>query len=216
VISNLFVKICGITNLSDAQCAIEAGANALGFVFYPKSPRFLDLEKARDIFRSLPGEIKKVGVFVDEPDEILKQYLESLPLDYVQLHGNESPEYCSGIPVEVIKGLRIMDSDDIRNVPNYPVSFFLLDAFSEKEFGGTGKVFDWRIALEAKEVLGAPIILSGGLNPENAADAVGLVSPYGVDVSSGVEISPGIKDHAKIIEFIKNARNAGHKSDKGN
>ncbi len=213
MIRNLFVKICGITKLSDAQCAVEAGANALGFVFYPKSPRFIDLEEAQRLFRGLPAEIIKVGVFVDEPNETLSQYLECLPLDYVQLHGNESLEYCSGIPVEIIKGLRIRNSDDITNVPDYPVSFFLLDTFGEKDFGGTGKVFDWRIALKAKKILGAPVILSGGLNPVNVADAVRFVCPYGVDVSSGVETSPGIKDHAKINEFIKNARNAGLKSD---
>ncbi len=213
---SLFVKICGIMNRREAECAIDAGADALGFIFYPKSPRFLDLEKASRLLRNLPKGILKVGVFVDEPDEFLEHYLEQLPLDYVQLHGHESPKYCSEVSAKVIKGLRIRNQNDIVNVGDYRVSFYLLDAFSEEEFGGTGKTFDWKIALEAKKVLSSPIILSGGLNPKNIAEAVKAVSPYGVDVSSGVETSPGVKDHMKVREFLNNAREARQRSDGGN
>ncbi len=208
----LFVKICGITGLADAECAVEAGADALGFIFYPKSPRFLDLEKARHLFRNLPRGTRKVGVFVNEPRDTLERYLEDLQLDYVQLHGDESPKYCSTVKAEIIKGLRVKDMGDLSGVGGYRVSYFLLDTFSEKEFGGTGKVFDWRIALEAKEVLPAQIILSGGLNPENVSEAVRTVRPFGVDVSSGVEKSPGRKDHDKVREFIRRAREAERNS----
>ena len=211
---SLFVKICGIMSLPDAKCAIEAGADALGFIFYPRSPRFLDLEKASRLLRDLPRKMIKVGVFVDEPHEFLEHYLEELPLDYVQLHGHESPEYCSHVSSKVIKGLRIRDRNDIMSVGEYRISYYLLDTFSNEEFGGTGKVFDWKIALEAKKVLASPIILSGGLTPENVAEAVEVVCPYGVDVSSGVEVSPGVKDHRKVREFVNNAREARQKSDK--
>jgi phosphoribosylanthranilate isomerase len=212
VAGSLFVKICGIMNLPDAECAVDAGADALGFIFYPKSPRFLDVEKASRLLRDLPKEVVKVGVFVDEPHGFLEQYIDELPLDYVQLHGQESPDYCSDVSAKVIKGLRIINKNDIMNVGDYRVSFYLLDAFSEVEFGGTGNTFDWKIALEAKKVLASPIILSGGLNPGNVAEAVRLVNPYGVDVSSGVEISPGVKDHMKIREFVNNAREARQRS----
>lgn len=205
---NLFIKICGITNLPDALCAIDSDANAVGFVFYPRSPRFCDVEKARHIIRELPKGIVKVGVFVDEPIDLLLQYLSNLPLDYVQLHGSETPEFCSKMPVGVIKGVRVRNLDGIRNMPDYPVAYYLLDSYSDKDYGGTGTSFDWSIAVEAKKILSSPILLSGGLTPENVTDAVKIVNPYGVDVSSGVEVSPGIKDHRKIREFINNARNA--------
>jgi len=214
--SNLFVKICGITNLPDALCAIDAGTNALGFVFYPRSPRFCDVEKARHIIRELPRSVVKVGVFVDEPIDLLLQYLSNLPLDYVQLHGSESPEFCSKLSVGVIKGLRVRNLDEIRNMPDYPVAYYLLDSYSSKEYGGTGTAFDWSIALDAKKILSSPILLSGGLTPENVAEAVKITIPYGVDVSSGVETSPGIKDHKKIKAFINNARNARTASEQGN
>jgi phosphoribosylanthranilate isomerase len=208
----LFVKICGITNLADAEVAAEAGADALGFVFYPRSPRFLDLEKARHLLPKLPGGIMKVGVFVDEPIDLLTGYIEELPLDYVQLHGTEQPDYCDRLSVEVIKGLRIGSRDDIRAVPKYRVSYYLLDTLVEGLPGGTGKAFDWEIAVEARENLGVPILLSGGLNPQNVGDAVRRVRPAGVDVSSGVEASPGRKDHKKVKDFIGNAREAGKAS----
>ena len=210
--ATLFVKICGITSSADAKTAIDAGADALGFIFYPKSPRFLDLEHARHIIRDLPRGIAKVGVFVNEPRDLLEQYIEGLSLDYVQLHGSETPQDCKGLPANVIKGLRIKSMNDISSVPDYPVAFYLLDAFSESEFGGTGHTFDWSIAVEAKKILGSPVILSGGLTPENVAGAVTGVRPYGIDVSSGVEISPGRKDPEKIKAFIANARKAGKES----
>jgi phosphoribosylanthranilate isomerase len=211
--SNLFIKICGITNLPDALCAIKAGANALGFIFHPRSPRFCDVEKARHIIRELPRGVVKVGVFVDEPIDLLLQYLSNLTLDYAQLHGNESPEFCSKMPIGVIKGLRVRSLEDIKKLPDYPVAYYLLDSYSEKSHGGTGAAFDWSIALEAKKILSSPILLAGGLTPENVAEAVRKVEPYGVDVSSGVETSPGIKDHKKIGEFIINARNARTESE---
>ena len=214
--NSLLVKICGIRDLHDAECAIDADADALGFIFYPMSPRFLDLEKARHLFHDLPKQIMKVGVFVDEPREFLERYIEELRLDYLQLHGHESSEYCSGLDADIIKGLRIRDRNDITSAADYSVAFYLLDTFNEKEYGGTGKTFDWQIAIEAKKVLASPIILSGGLNPENVAEAVRVVEPYGVDVSSGVEISPGVKDHMKIREFISRAREARSNCDRDN
>jgi phosphoribosylanthranilate isomerase len=204
------IKICGITRLEDALEAARAGADAVGFVFHRESPRYISPLNAGRIARALPPFLTTVGVFVDVPREEVSDTLHVAGLDVVQLHGGESPDYCLYFP-RVIKALRVRDRADIQGLSEYScVSAFLLDAYSEDAHGGTGKSIDREIA---KEVASAHrIVLAGGLAPDNVADAVRQVRPYGVDVSSGVESAPGLKDHEKISLFIKNARSGatGH------
>jgi phosphoribosylanthranilate isomerase len=198
------VKICGITSERDAASAIEAGADALGFVFYEKSPRFVTREIARDIIAKVPPFITTVGVFVNETADVIKGLREFVPLDRVQLHGDEDPEFSELLGPGVIKALRIKGEEDILVLKDYNATAFLLDAFVDGKPGGTGATFDWAIALEAKRY--GRIILSGGLTPENVAEAVVRAAPYAVDVSSGVESSPGVKDPDKIRRFIEEAK----------
>lgn len=203
------VKICGLTNYEDAILAAELGADALGFIFYKDSPRYVDFTRAYEICRSLPPFIFKVGVFVDEDISVVNQYIEALRLDRVQLHGNESPEYCRQIKCgQIIKSFRLKESKDLSKLANYDkVSAFLLDAYHPKKPGGTGQTFDWQLAIEAKKY-SCPIILSGGLTPENVVAAIRLVRPYAVDVASGVESSPGKKEPLLLKLFIEEAKRA--------
>lgn len=203
------VKICGITNYNDAVLAAELGADALGFIFYENSPRYIDFTQAYEICRSLPPFIFKVGVFVNEELDKVHQYIEALRLDRVQLHGDESPDYCKQIKCgQVIKSFRLKDSKDLSKLKDYTnVSAFLLDAYHPKKLGGTGQTFDWQLAIEAK-TYGCPIILSGGLTPENVVAAIRLVRPYAVDVASGVESSPGKKEPLLLKLFIEEAKRA--------
>ncbi|MBI5971375.1 MAG: phosphoribosylanthranilate isomerase [Deltaproteobacteria bacterium] len=200
------VKICGITNAADAEAAVEAGADALGFVFYAKSPRFISPEDAGRIPAKLPPFITSVGVFVNETLDVINATVKAARLTCVQLHGDEAPEFCAEAAqitgCSVIKAFRVSTTDAILKLDGYKncASAFLLDSFSKDARGGTGKTFDWKIAVEAKKF--GRIILSGGLNPENVGAAIRVVAPYAVDVSSGVEASPGVKDRAKIKEFV--------------
>jgi len=198
------VKICGITNLEDAQIAVDAGADALGFVFYPASPRHIFPEEASRIIRSLPPFVQTVGLFVNESADIINETADRCGLDIVQLHGDESPAFCQTIKRRLIKALRIKDMASLDAINDYQVSSFLLDAWSPDAFGGTGKTFNWEIAECAARK--TRIILAGGLTPANVADAIRRTGPYGVDVSSSLELSPGKKDPVKVIEFIKNAK----------
>jgi len=199
------VKICGITNLEDAQAAVDAGADALGFVLYEKSKRFIPIEKAIAIAEKLPPFVQTVAVTVDATREFsnlgwrkqIKQF------NVAQLHGNESPVHCRAVGkyMTVIKAL---PADRALAIPpeTYPVSAFLIDTPSP-DHGGTGRSFDWNLAVEFKKQANKPVILSGGLTPENVASAIEAVQPYAVDVSSGVESSPGRKDHARLRDFIR-------------
>ena len=198
------VKICGITNLEDAQAAAEAGADALGFVFYPESPRFIDPGMARAIIARLPVFITTVGVFVDESEDLIRRIIREGGIQVLQFHGTESPVLCSRFREKAIKAIRIRDEENIREMQMYDVDTFLLDTMVEGIKGGTGKTFNWKYAEMAKEH--GRIILSGGLNPYNIGDAVRQLKPYGVDVSSGVEIKTGKKDHDKIREFVREAK----------
>ena len=202
----LKIKICGITNKADAHASVEYGADALGFVFYTKSPRSVDQERVKEIIVSLPPGITTVGVFVDEEQDRIKQIISYTGLDVIQLHGSESPEDCK-IHNKVFKAIRVKDLSDLDQLAKYDVSAFLLDTYSPDEYGGTGKIFNWDIAVEAKKY--GNIILAGGLNPDNIEAALKHVKPYGIDVSSGVEGSTkGIKDHSKLKLFIEGVRKA--------
>ncbi|MDA8233524.1 MAG: phosphoribosylanthranilate isomerase [Clostridia bacterium] len=205
------VKICGLKDLSMAMAAVEAGADALGFVF-AQSVRQVAPKEARDIIRELPPYVAKVGVFVDEPRERLEEITAYCGLDVIQLHGSETPEYCRGLQRPVVKAIRVKDEASLEILGVYSqipsdrcrIAGFLLDTYRPGQAGGTGETFNWDLALKAKEY-GKPIILAGGLNPENVRDAVVTTRPYGVDVSSGVE-TDGIKDPAKIMQFIRQVR----------
>ena len=198
------VKICGMTQLKDAMFAVEQGADAVGFIFYNKSPRSVTMKVAREIISKLPPFVDSVGVFVNETVERVNKVADYCGLDLVQLHGEESPAFCQKIHRRVIKAFRIKDLQSFKKLDKYPVSGFLLDTFSENLHGGTGKVFDWNLAHRAKKM--GPIILAGGLTPRNIRQAIIQVCPYGVDVCSGVEKEPGIKDPEKVRAFLKNIR----------
>jgi phosphoribosylanthranilate isomerase len=200
------VKIDGITNLDDALAAVEFGADALGFVFVPNTPRYIEPAKAAEIIARLPPFVTNVGVFVNDSQEHIKQIADQCKLSVLQLHGQEPPDFCLQFNRKVIKAFRIKDEESLTDLPKYTVSAYLLDTYVKGAMGGTGVTFDWRLALEAKKY--GLVILAGGLNPENVAKAIQQVYPYGVDVSSGVEAKPGKKDHGKMKNFIKAARNA--------
>jgi phosphoribosylanthranilate isomerase len=201
------VKICGITRLEDAQAAVEAGADALGFVFYPPSPRCVTPDQAEQMIQRLPPFVTTVGLFVDVPLDTVHDIALWCGLDRVQLHGRETPEFCARVRRPVIKAFRIKNADSLADLPGYRVAAYLLDAYVEGALpGGTGASFAWELAARVKPH--GPVILAGGLTPENIAAAIAQIHPYGVDVSSGVECAPGIKDHRKIREFIQRAKAA--------
>lgn len=202
------IKICGITNKIDAINAVKLGVDMLGFIFYEKSKRYVDPKTAKDIINELPPYIAKVGVFVDEARNTALDIAGECGLDTLQFHGDETPDYCRSFrdDFKVIKAFRIKDKKSLGPVNGYDVDFFLLDTYSKEGKGGTGKHFDWKI-LQDFEFL-KPIILSGGLTPENIGSAIKTVLPYGVDVSSGLESTPGRKDAELIKAFVANVRKA--------
>lgn len=201
---NTKIKICGITTIDDALFTAEAGADALGFVFYEKSPRYVHPEKVAKIVSELPPFVTTVGLFVNAAPDTIKQTMRIAGLGVVQLHSDESPDDCILNPYPVIKAVRVKDADSLAGLDNYPVSALLLDAWNDQHYGGTGESFDW---LLARALTGhRPIILAGGLTPGNVAQAVQVVNPYAVDVSSGVEKSPGNKDHDKVRQFIQQVK----------
>jgi len=197
------VKICGITNLEDALLAAELGADALGFIFYSKSPRKVAPEAAREIIAQLPPFVASVGVFVDEAAAVVQELAARVGLDWIQLHGQESPEYCRNLGRRVIKGFRIQDAESLRPLADYreAAQALLLDTYKQGQVGGTGTAFDWRLAREAKPY--GRIILAGGLTPENVAQAIAIAQPQAVDTASGTEAAPGRKDPAKLRAFFK-------------
>jgi len=202
---SVIVKICGITNVPDAVAAVEAGADALGFMFYDASPRHVSIREAAGIIRELPPLVMKVGVFVDAPEDTVMRAIGDCGLSLLQFHGHETPEYCTQFGLMSMKAFRIRNTESLAALPDYATDAWLLDAFAKDKLGGTGEKFNWDLAVEAKK-LGRPIFLAGGLTPENVAEAVKKVQPYGVDVSSGVEAEPGKKDHEKVRRFIKAAK----------
>jgi phosphoribosylanthranilate isomerase len=198
------VKICGITSVEDALQAVQAGADALGFVFYERSPRNIDPLMAANIISELPPFVQAVGLFVNADAGFVNDTADRCRLDLVQLHGDEPPDYCAKIRRRVIKAFRVRDASSLAPVRDYRVAGILLDAYSPGAFGGTGLSFNWELAGIAREF--GPVILAGGLAPDNVREAVERVAPYAVDVSSGVELSPGKKDPEKVREFIKRAK----------
>jgi phosphoribosylanthranilate isomerase len=202
------VKICGITNLDDARAAIDAGADALGFNFSEEAKRkdrYIDPREAKNISKAIPPFITKVAVVVDPLPE---RIVELLPfMDCIQLHGHESVAFCRSIAGKVIKAFRVGEDFNPNAMLDYSVSAFLLDASVPGHAGGTGQLCDWDTA-RAAVGLGRPVILAGGLNPENVAEAVRTVQPYAVDTASGVESEPGKKDHGKLRDFVERAKSA--------
>jgi len=200
------IKICGITNKKDALAAVELGADMLGFVFYKKSKRYVEPNTARDIVNELPSGVRKVGVFVDEEKDKVLETAEDVGLDTLQFHGDESPEYCRSFRsgYKVIKAFRLKGPSGLKGINDYDTDWYLFDTASGDSIGGTGKAFDWKI-LKDFEVL-RPFILAGGLKCDNVGRAVKELMPYGVDVSTGVEASPGRKDAALMKKFIETVR----------
>ncbi len=201
------VKICGITRAEDALAAAQAGAHAIGLVFHRASPRYVAPAAAREIVRRLPPFVTAVGLFVDLDAAEVRSVLEQVSVQLLQFHGSEPPDYCAGFPLPYLKAVRVRPGVDLlQYAARYSsATGLLLDAFSESAHGGTGAAFDWTL-IPAR--LPLPVVLAGGLTPQNVAEAVRRVRPWAVDVSSGVEQSKGIKDAVKIAAFIRGARNA--------
>jgi len=198
------VKICGITNYEDAAAALDMGADLLGFNFYPKSPRFIAPDRAAEIINKLPAFIDLAGIFVNTSIDQIHETKNLCQLDWVQLHGDENPQFCRELlshNVKVMKAIRIKDQTDIKKADDYFTDAILLDAFNPEKYGGTGLTFDWNIIGH----IGKRVFLAGGINPDNAADAVKL-GVYGIDVCSGIESEPGKKDHKKMKKLFDNIK----------
>jgi len=202
------VKICGITRPQDAIAAAQAGADAIGLVFYPASPRVVEIEQAREIIAALPPFVTTVGLFVDAGEAAIRRVLEALPLDLLQFHGDESPVECRRYGHPYIKALRMREQVDVLGTAReyHDAAGLLLDTYQAGVPGGTGDRFDWR---RVPAHLTTPVILAGGLSPENVAEAMITARPYAVDVSGGVEVQPGIKDAYKIRSFIAEVERVG-------
>ncbi|MGO8766739.1 MAG: phosphoribosylanthranilate isomerase [Limisphaerales bacterium] len=201
------VKICGITNLADAHAAVEAGADALGFILYEKSPRHVTLSRAAEISKQLPTFILRVGVFVNATENFIRRAISEAGLTTLQFHGDETPDDCERFGLMTMKAFRMRNAGTLGEIAKYHTDAYLLDAFSPSVLGGTGHTFNWDLAVEARK-MGKPIFISGGLTPENVADAIQKIHPFGVDVASGVERAPGQKDHAKVRAFVNAAKSA--------
>lgn len=202
----MIVKICGVTRIEDAEAAVEAGADWIGLNFWPRSKRHVDAETATRIAAAIPGDVKKVGVFVNAPSTQVEQLAARVGLDLLQFHGDEDADYLAPFATRAIRALRVQGPADLRALDGLAVDTVLLDAPSAN-YGGSGTTFDWSLARQAR-TFGKKLLLAGGLTPENVAQAVREVRPFGVDVASGVESAPGIKDHAKIRAFVRAAKEA--------
>lgn len=204
------VKICGITNVDDAVKAVELGADLLGFNFYPGSARYIKAIEAREIIKKLPAFVDIAGVFVNEDADIIRRTAGDLTLDWVQLHGNESPGFCmslNNMPAQIIKAVRVKDAKDLKYARNFSTDAILLDAFHPALYGGTGTRFDWSSLPELTGHVFGRAFLAGGINPENVAEALDC-GFYGIDICSGIEETPRKKSHQKMTELFNNIRNA--------
>lgn len=201
------VKICGITNRTDAQAAAAAGCDALGFVFYTKSPRYIEPQTACAIIRRLPKQVIAIGVFVDAPERSIRRTARLCRLDMLQFHGRETPAFCRRFRgFKVIKGFRVKGRIDTRDVRRYKVFAYLFDAFSSRAYGGTGRTLRWKSVARDLAGIKAPVFLSGGLNERNVRRAIRTIQPAWVDASSRLERSPGKKDHAAVRRFVRRAK----------
>jgi len=200
------IKFCGITNKKDALEAAKLNVDMLGFVFYEKSKRFVEAKTVRDISNELPPYITRVGVFVNEEPDIVRAIAEEGMLDMLQFHGDETPDYCRRFKddYKVMKAFRVKDAKSLKKVNDYDVDIYLFDTYTKDAAGGTGKSFDLKV-LEGFEFL-KPVIISGGLDADNVSSAIQKISPYGVDVSTGIEKSPGIKDEKLMKKFVESVR----------
>jgi phosphoribosylanthranilate isomerase len=214
------VKICGIKKAEDANWAVSLGADMVGFNFYKESPRYVSVSLAKRVIATLPSFVSSVGIFVDEQAQEIKASVKKCKLGIVQLHGSETPEFCRDLraaladlgSIKLIKTFHILDESSLSAIPFYVnpeklIDYILLDTFKEGQPGGTGEVFNWELAIKARQY--GPVILSGGLNPQNVEKAIEIVNPYGVDVASGVEaedMGVGRKDYNKMKEFITKAK----------
>ncbi len=196
------VKICGITKLEDALFCSSAGANFLGFIFYTKSPRYITHRHVREIIEQLPSTVTPVGVFVNESREVINDIILKTNIRIIQLSGDESPDDCLGYPIDVWKAFRIDKIDEVQQTTAFQISAALLDGVKGKEYGGTGVPADISVANEIKKY--HRLVLAGGLNPENVSSMIRQTQPYAIDVNSGVEISPGKKDHNKVKQLFEN------------
>ena len=201
----MMLKVCGITRLTDARHAVEQGATALGFVFWPRSPRYVDPDRAAEIISALPAAVTMVGVFVNETVERVRVAVETAGVNVVQLHGDEPAEFGEALGYPIVRSMTLLDASDVMQAwpPGTPL---LLDAADRERRGGTGVTVDWSRAADLARQ--RRVILAGGLTPENIGEAIDAVNPYGVDVSSGVEAAPGVKDVQKVARFLENARAA--------
>ena len=198
------VKICGLTNYEDAAAAMDMGADILGFNFYPESPRFITPEKAMEIINKLPAFVDIAGVFVNDSFDKIREIIDRCQLGWIQLHGDESPQFCRvflSLNVKTMKALRVRDQADIDRANSFFTDAILLDAFHPERYGGTGLTFDWNIIGH----IGKRVFLAGGINPDNAAAAIEM-GVYGIDVCSGIESEPGKKDHKKMKKLFDNIR----------
>jgi phosphoribosylanthranilate isomerase len=201
----MFVKICGMTRVEDAMAAVDAGAGAIGFIFWPASPRFIDPHRARKIAAMLPPFVTAVGVFVNQPLDYVNGVSSLVRLGAVQLHGDETPAFAAAVTSPVIKAMSLGAGD----VQAWPAEVrLLLDVHDPVVRGGTGRTIDWTAAADVAAQ--RQILLAGGLTPDNVADAVARVRPFGIDVSSGVERAPGIKDHRRLQALFEAVHDAGH------
>ncbi len=198
------VKICGVTSVADAGVAVDAGADMIGLIFYPPSPRYVTPEQAGAIVASLPVDLPAVGVFVNESFETITQVVRQSGVRWVQLHGDESPALCRRLPWRRIKALRFTEQVQPEMMPDYPVDAFLIEGFHGELYGGGGVKADWQRVASLHGY--GRIILAGGLTPDNVQEAIDAVRPYAVDVCSGVEARPGTKDTAKVQDFVKRAK----------
>ena len=202
------IKICGITNIEDALCAAGSRADAVGFIFHRKSPRYVAPLRVREIMAVLPATMVTVGVFVNHDADEVKRTIGKCGLDLIQLHGDESPEYCRQFPPErIIKAVSPRTPEELRALDAYDVRAFLVDARDPERYGGTGKRADWELAARLGKT--HPIILAGGLNEDNIGEALAVVNPWAVDINSGIERAPGIKDHDRLRRIVEMVHGTG-------